>query len=367
VKGTAPVAQYDETSSKLVEFTFGLLAKLPRDWRRFDELRNTTRITVAQLRAIIAHNPVPDSLTSSFSSLLSGSIVLEGANSPETNQTVPESGWKGHAWQIITGYFKGEANPPGKLNTILAVTARIALHQDYTWANVTSGLKRFCREIPETAWGCSSALGNWAEVDHRIERIVDEVEDNLHQPNPEQSSATLTEVAKVWMNKGKLILDKTTWEQAPRYDLADVELPEAYAREITYYFGEALPKKHRTLAPQIAVRMAKLSAKKYREGNGISYQYWEMFLKDQFGFAPRKRGDLAKLLEQAKALGVIQVARTAAQGRWATMYDVGLRMAQHIGMETVAHKAGPLTEADYQKLEQVFDGCAADLSLLVLR
>jgi hypothetical protein len=209
-------------------------------------------------------------------------------------------------------------------------------------------------------------LGNWVEVDRRIDHIVGEVEDNSCQPDPERSSQILAEVAKVWMNKGRLILNKSTWEQTPRYDLTDVELPEIYAREITYYFGEALPKKQRAKAPQIAVRMAKLSAQKYREGNGISYLYWETFLRDQFEFAPRKRGDLAKLLKHAKALGVIQVAREAAQGRWATVYDVGLRIATHIGLEAVAHEAGPLTAGDYQRLEQVFGGFANDVPLTVL-
>lgn len=369
VKGTAPVAYYDETGSTLVEFRFGLLAKLPRDWRRFAELQQTTRLSVAQLRQIIANNPVPEGVslnTFSLKSLFSSrSIVLEGAFPEWSQKTHLEEGWKGRSWQIITGYFRGEANPPGKLNTILAVTARIAFHQDYTHANVTTGLKQFCREIPETAWGCSSGLGNWGEVDHRIEGIVDEVENNLHQPNPEESSAILTEVAKVWMGKGKLILDKSSWEQTPRYNLADVELPDAYAREITYYFGEALPKKHRAKAPQIAVRMAKLAATKYREGNGISYDYWTTFFRDQFGFAPRKRGDLAKLLEQAKALGVIQVAKVAVQGQWATTYDVGLHMAGHIGVETITHKAQRLTEEDYLKLEELFKGVATDQLLPV--
>jgi len=370
VKGTSPVAEYDETTSKLVEFKFGVLAKLPRDWKRFDDLQRTTRLSVAQLRTLIANNPVPQAAASSNLShkslFLPGSIVLEGAFSRETDRPTPEAGWKGRTWQIITGYFQGQANPSGKLNTILAVTARLALHQDYTPANVSAGLKQLCREIPEAAWGCSGALGNWEEVDRRIERIVDEVEDNFYQPDPERSSTILTEVAKVWMAKGRLILDKSTWEQIPRYDLTDVELPEIYAREITYYFGEALPKKHRAKAPQIAVRMAKLSAQKYREGNGISYSYWESFLRDQFEFAPRKRGDLAKLLKHAKALGVIQVAREAAQGRWATVYDVGVRMAEHIGMDAVAHKAGALTDVDYQMLETVFGGCADDVPLPVL-
>ena len=52
VKGTAPVAHYDETGSMLLEFTFGLLAKLPRDWRRFDKFQQTTRLAVAQLRTL---------------------------------------------------------------------------------------------------------------------------------------------------------------------------------------------------------------------------------------------------------------------------------------------------------------------------
>lgn len=370
VKGTTPVAHYDETSSNLVDFTFGLLAKLPRDWKRFGDLQRTTCLSVAQLRTLIANNPVPEAAApsniSQTSLFLPGSIVLEGAFSKETGQTAPEAGWKGRTWQIITGYFQGQANPSSKLNTILAVTARIAFHQDYTPVNVASGLKLLCREIPEAAWGCSGALGNWGEVDRRIDRIVAEVEGNLYQPDPERSSAILTEVAKVWMTKGRLILDKATWEQAPRYDLSDVELPDVYAREITYYFGEALPKKHRSKAPKIAVRMAKLSAHKYREGNGISYSYWERFLRDQFGCAPRKRGDLAKLLEHAKAMGVIQVAREAAQGRWATLYDVGLRMAHHIGMDAVAHKAGSLAADDYEKLEAVFGGFAHDVPLPVL-
>jgi hypothetical protein len=209
-------------------------------------------------------------------------------------------------------------------------------------------------------------LGNWSEVDRRVEKIVDEVADDAHQPDPDQSSTKLGDVARVWLSKGKLILDKSTWDQAPRYDLKDVQLPEAYAREITYYFGEALPKKHRSKGPEIAVRMAKLVAAKYREGNGISYEYWERFLRDQFGFAPRKRGDLAKLLDHAKALGVIQVAKVAAQGRWATTYDVGLCMAQHIGTETVAHDGQPLTAEDYRRLDDIFEGCADEELLPVV-
>jgi len=358
VKGTAPVAHYDETGQRLVEFTFGLLAKLPRDWRRFDELQQTTCLSVAQLRQIIANNPVPEAVSlsniSQISLFSSGSTILARANSGEGHEDRLQDGWKGRSWQIISDYFLGRANPPRKLNTILTITARLALFQDYTLTNITAALKQFCREIPETAWGCSSALGNWTEVDRRIERIVGQVENNHHQPKPEESNLILTQVAKVWMGKGKLILDKETWEQTPRYDLGDVELPEAYAQEITYYFAEALPKKHRAKAPHIAVRMGKLSAQKYREGNGISYEYWEQFLKDQFDFAPRKCGDTAKLLKHAKALGVIQVAKPAVQGQWATTYDVGLRMAQYIGMGTINHNAQPLTADDYRKLEEVF-------------
>jgi hypothetical protein len=59
IKGTCPEVSWgQEYRRQLLNYKFGFLAKLPREWERFEEWKATTKLTVEELAAIIEKNPM---------------------------------------------------------------------------------------------------------------------------------------------------------------------------------------------------------------------------------------------------------------------------------------------------------------------
>ena len=52
LKGTPLTVQWGARRGEAKSVTFGFLAKMPRDWRRFDEWQSTTRMTAHELRKL---------------------------------------------------------------------------------------------------------------------------------------------------------------------------------------------------------------------------------------------------------------------------------------------------------------------------
>jgi hypothetical protein len=59
IKGNCPEASWGtDYKRQLRHYKFGFLAKLPREWERFDEWQATTKLTVEELDALIEKHPV---------------------------------------------------------------------------------------------------------------------------------------------------------------------------------------------------------------------------------------------------------------------------------------------------------------------
>ena len=59
IKGTCPEVTWGkEYKRQLLNYKFGFLAKMPREWERFEEWKATTRLTVEELQEIIDKNPI---------------------------------------------------------------------------------------------------------------------------------------------------------------------------------------------------------------------------------------------------------------------------------------------------------------------
>lgn len=58
-KGLCPVVEWSNARGKVAHYTAGTLAKLPRNWKQFDRWKKTTRLTVQQIKDLMAGHPVP--------------------------------------------------------------------------------------------------------------------------------------------------------------------------------------------------------------------------------------------------------------------------------------------------------------------
>ena len=59
IKGTCPEVSWGKQYKRqLLNYKFGFLAKLPREYERFEEWQTTTKLTVEELEAIIEKNPM---------------------------------------------------------------------------------------------------------------------------------------------------------------------------------------------------------------------------------------------------------------------------------------------------------------------
>ena len=264
---------------------------------------------------------------------------------PEAGLAVPSDlgKLKGCCWQTITGYWKGERNPPNCFDAVIAVTARIASFYGHPQEHTTVTLCRFARELPAHAHSCSARLikQDWKEIDRCIVKQVTKVyHGNAAQADAEQSGTKLHAAVAAWSKRGLDILDKTTWDKAA-IPMQTIILNDEDQHAINSWLAPALgPAKYQGLACDVASFMARYADYKMRcqvkdvRYRAMSYDYWKTVLEAQFGIKLGKRSKIANLIRTAQELGIIKVwCGHSKATRRATIYEVGERMKKYMSKQ----------------------------------
>ena len=248
---------------------------------------------------------------------------------------------RGCMWRKLTSYWSGKWNPPNALDSAIVQTARIGFKYGYREDEIVSTIKRFCEALPQEA---SSRLSNPREVMRCIKKQVKGVATNAGQKDQAKSDRILERTVSTWKAKGKDLLNRMTWGTAGGYEGAtpynfntiDKKLAEADLDVAMPRFVPAFPKKWQFVVKQnlerVMFAMARLADIKYREGNGISVNYWQAFFRDQFLMEMGIR-NVWNVLRAALDLGIIQKADHCFRGR-ATVYCVGPRMRGYFTTST---------------------------------
>ena len=239
--------------------------------------------------------------------------------------------------QKTTGFWRGTFHPQGSLNTFIMVTARIFNFEGVSQKYAVDLLKQYVRDIPSSAWECSSRLvaQDFRKIDKDIQQKVKKAYDgNRGQSDIALSDSKLEKAVACWQSAGFRLSDKSTWDNCWNSFavVPDVEWTEQDVHDIDVYLGPLLGKRHSHLAVKVANGMAKVAAVKHASENGIDYTYWQEFLSDEFGINCGNRNKMAAILKGAKELGILAIHSKAiwnSDGRdgFATVYRPGDRFA----------------------------------------
>jgi hypothetical protein len=250
---------------------------------------------------------------------------------------------RGCCWPKITGFWRGQWNPPNCLDAVIAVTARIAYFFGHSEHHTVNTIAQFVRDLPAAAHNCSGRLINqdWKEIDRCITKQVARIyQHNAGQRDAAESDTKLHAAVAAWSKKGLDILDKATWDQSsliiPTFDLSDED-----KHAINSWFAPVLgPLKHQAMACDVAIAMATLVDYKMNcnvsnvRQRAVSYSYWRKFLHERFGINTGNRNKVANILKTATELGIIKPwcgsSRTLRRG---TIYEPGNRLKKYITKE----------------------------------
>jgi hypothetical protein len=222
--------------------------------------------------------------------------------------------------QKTTGFWRGTFNPQGSLNSFMIVTARIFNFEGVPQEQAVDLLKQFVREIPGSAWECSSRLvaQDFRKIDKDIVQKAKKAYDgNRGQSDIALSDSKLEKAVACWQSAGFRLSDKSTWDNCWNSFAAvpDVEWTEQDVHDIDVYLGPLLGKRQWHLAVKVANGMAKVAAVKHASENGIDYTYWQRFLSDEFGINCGNRNKMAAILKAARELGILAIHSKAIWNR----------------------------------------------------
>jgi hypothetical protein len=265
--------------------------------------------------------------------------VREKAANPKTTatkttkkqQSAEIGSLKGCCRQKVVGFWRGTFNPDKSLNKFLIMSARILFFEGVAEQDAVELLKKYVRERPDDARDCSSRLvaEDWSSIDATIcSDVAKAYSDNGGQKDIDVSNKKLEMAVACWQKIGFKLSDKTTWSHRARRPegIRHVEWSDEEKKNIFYYLGPALGKKHAHLACEVADGIIKLVAELHASKNGMDYGYWAAFLNEQFGIACKNRNKVARIIRACEALGLVEVHRKAIWGQrrgFATIYRPG--------------------------------------------
>lgn len=238
---------------------------------------------------------------------------------------------KGCCRQKVTGFWSGSFNPQGSLNKFIVITARIFHFEGVAEEDAVRLLGEYVRAIPDDARDCSSRLlaEDWSAIGSTIANDVAKAySGNAGQGDVDGSNAKLATAVACWRKIGFTLSDKTTWKHGgkrPKGGL-HVEWSEEDKDTISSLLGPALGRKHGHLACEVAKGIVNLVAEKHAGANGIRYDYWAAFLRDQYGIRCGNRNTIARIVKACVALGLVEVHCRAIWGErkgMATIYRPG--------------------------------------------
>ena len=249
---------------------------------------------------------------------------------------------KGCCRKKLTEFFQGTFNPPGSLNDVLIVAARILFFEGVSQDRAVELLTQYISDLPPTARKCSKRLapGRFALVEKDILRDVTAAYDgNSGQKKIEESNEKLKLTVERWSRIGFRLSDKATWAKGlAKTSVEQIAWTEDDRKAIEAYLGPVL-KKGKQRAVEVAEGMVNLAAVQYASENGMSYGYWQSFLEDNYDIACGNRNKIRAILEAAAKLGLIEVHSKYMRG-FATVYRPGKRVADRVVWHHQAAESG---------------------------
>ncbi len=139
IKGTCPVIQWGRVKGQVASYKAGVYAKLPREFRRYDEWTNTTILTVQALKDMISNTPLPEPESKRLETIRQAGSVSWESLAARSEEMLPLARQLLPKRQTVSPKSRVTAGPE-EVSVVLAMLEFFSLHAN---ADGSMPTKRF--------------------------------------------------------------------------------------------------------------------------------------------------------------------------------------------------------------------------------
>jgi hypothetical protein len=220
---------------------------------------------------------------------------------------------KGRFRQQLIELYGGKRVVRGSLNRILVLGAGALWLEEIDQKTAIQILRNYISELPDKSVSSRLENGDWEEVERTIRSTVKQFYKNHNQPSTDvhwDSRETLLQTAAAWRLSRFKFSDLTTWNQRqdPFGAGPSIAWTAQEQTEVKNVLCPVLNIKTPEMAIGVVDAIIKLVAAKEKAEDGISYKYWQSFLRDRFELRMGNRNKVHSFLDALGPKGLDLIA-----------------------------------------------------------